>query len=100
VLILGVAYKPNVADLRESPALAIIQALEARGAEVCYNDPHIPQLQVAAAQVLDSQPMTEELLSSVDCVLIHTAHSGYDWAWIAEHAPLVLDARNALGSLR
>jgi len=99
VLILGVAYKPNVADLRESPALAIIQALEARGAEVCYNDPHIPQLQVAADRALDSQPLIEELLASVDCVLIHTAHSGYDWAWIAEHAPLVLDARNALGNL-
>jgi len=100
VLILGVAYKPDVADLRESPALAIIQALRARGAEVCYNDPHIPQLRVTADQALDSQPLTDELLAEVDCLLIHTAHSGYDWAWIAEHAPLVLDARNALGALR
>ena len=97
VLILGVAYKPDVADMRESPALAIIQALQARGAIVSYNDPHIERLQVSAHQVLDSIPLSEETLAAVDCVLIHTAHSGYDWRWLAQHAPLVLDARNAMG---
>ena len=97
VLILGAAYKKDTDDIRESPTLRLIDLLRARGATVSYNDPHIPHIGKGRQYDLqmDSQPLTAEFLAAQDAVLIATAHSALDYAWIVEHAPLVVDSRNA-----
>jgi UDP-N-acetyl-D-glucosamine dehydrogenase len=98
VLILGMAYKKDVDDARESPGFELMDLLQKRGAIVTYNDPHIPRLPPVRHQPhfdLQSQPLTPEVLGSQDCVLIATEHSAYDWDAIVEQAPLVVDTRNA-----
>ncbi len=97
VLVLGAAYKKDVDDPRESPAFELMERLEAGGAIVAYNDPHIPTLPPMRRHSirLDSTPLTAETLASQDCVLICTDHSGYDWQFVVDHAPLVVDTRNA-----
>ena len=98
VCVLGVAYKKDVDDPRESPSFRLMELLLAGGAVVSYNDPHIPQLPgMRHYQVPDltSQPLTPEYLSSQDCVVVATDHSAYDWDFIVEHAPLIVDTRNA-----
>jgi UDP-N-acetyl-D-glucosamine dehydrogenase len=97
ILILGVAYKADIDDLRESPALTIMAELLARGAEVAYNDPYVLSLRLDGAGTLRSLALDADLVHKADCVLVHTAHSVYDWAWIAQHARLVVDTRNAMG---
>lgn len=99
ILILGVAYKRDVGDVRESPALPIIAALRARHAEVAYHDPHVPALILEDGERLEAVPLTAEALKRADAVLIHTDHSAYDWAWVAEHARLIFDTRNALAGV-
>ncbi|MHB1357766.1 MAG: nucleotide sugar dehydrogenase [Anaerolineae bacterium] len=96
ILVLGVAYKADIDDLSESPALTIMAELLARGAEVTYNDPHVPSLRIDGAGTLQSSPLDVDTLHQADCVLVHTAHSNYDWSWIAQHASLVVDTRNAI----
>ncbi|MCS7311224.1 MAG: hypothetical protein NZ741_13495, partial [Armatimonadetes bacterium] len=98
ILILGVTYKRNVADLRESPALKIIEILHRRGAKVSYHDPYFPTLHVQdhVDLHLRSETLTPERLQRADCVVIVADHSSYDWAMIAENAKLVVDTRNAL----
>jgi UDP-N-acetyl-D-glucosamine dehydrogenase len=96
VLVLGVAYKPNVADTRDSPALEIIDTLVAKGARVEYHDPQVPALTVGAT-TLRSRP--EVRPAEADLVLVLTAHAGYDWAAIVREAPLVIDTRNATAGL-
>jgi UDP-N-acetyl-D-glucosamine dehydrogenase len=95
--ILGVAYKKDVDDPRESPAFTILELLVKRGAVVSYNDPHVPTLPHMRHHTirLDSQPLTEQFLASQDGVVIVTDHSAYDFAWIVKHAQLVVDTRNA-----
>ena len=93
VLVIGVAYKANVNDMRESPALKIIDLLADEGAQVAYHDPHVPQL---AKVGLQSLPLDAELLASVDAVAVVTAHDGIDWEMIAREAPLVVDFRNVV----
>jgi UDP-N-acetyl-D-glucosamine dehydrogenase len=102
ILILGVAYKRDVDDPRESPSFVIMEQLLARGAVLSYNDPHVPRLPKMRRHKLemDSQTLTPELLASQDCVLILTDHSAYDWPWIAQHAKLVVDTRNATRDVR
>ncbi len=97
ILVLGLAYKPDVDDMRESPSIALIEKLRALGAEVCYNDPYIPKSPRQREHDLQmaSQDLTEAFLESQDAVLISTNHSDYDYAWIVRHAPLVVDTRNA-----
>ncbi len=97
VCVLGVAYKKDVDDPRESPAFTILEALQRRGAEVSYNDPHIPKLPRMRHHGirLESQTLTPEFLASQDCVLVVTDHSAYDFAEIARHARVVVDTRNA-----
>jgi UDP-N-acetyl-D-glucosamine dehydrogenase len=97
VCVLGVAYKKDVDDPRESPAFAILERLQQRGAAVSYNDPHVPTLPHMRHHHirLDSQPLTEDFLAAQDCVLVVTDHSAYDWPWILRHARLVVDTRNA-----
>ncbi|HEX9988683.1 MAG TPA: nucleotide sugar dehydrogenase [Chloroflexia bacterium] len=96
VLVLGATYKRDIEDVRESPAIDIINLLTAKGASVDYNDPYAPQLQVSeGADLMTSVELTEEAVNSYDAVLIVTDHSSYDWAWIADHAKLIVDSRNA-----
>ena len=98
VCILGVAYKKDVDDPRESPSFKLIELLTAGGAVLSYNDPHVPRLpRMRHHDVPDlaSEPLTAEFLASQDCVLIATDHSDYDWDFIVRHAPLVIDTRNA-----
>ena len=97
VLVLGAAYKRDVDDPRESPAFELMERLQAWGAEVAYNDPHIPELPAMRRHSirLRSTPLTPESLAGFDCVLICTDHSAYDWPFIVRHAQLVVDTRNA-----
>lgn len=95
VLVLGVAYKPDIDDVRESPALDILRLLEARGAELYYNDPHVPSLKLNGL-TLTSQSLTPGFLAAMDCVVIVTNHSSYDWRAIAEAAKVIVDTRNVV----
>jgi UDP-N-acetyl-D-glucosamine dehydrogenase len=101
VLVLGVSFKPDVDDPRNSPAERVIELLLSSGAQVSYNDPHIPSFTVGKdvfyrdERTLASVPVTEELLENQDCVVIVSAHSSYDYDWIVAHAPLVVDTMNA-----
>jgi UDP-N-acetyl-D-glucosamine dehydrogenase len=98
IAVLGVAYKKDIDDPRESPALVLLDLLHQRGAVVSYNDPHVPK--IAARQNfrlpdLASSPLTAEFLAAQDCVLIVTDHTAYDGNFIVQHARLVVDTRNA-----
>jgi UDP-N-acetyl-D-glucosamine dehydrogenase len=95
VLVLGVAYKGNVGDLRESPALKLIGLLQAAGARVTYHDPFVPAVTEEGLD-LASAPLTDELLAAADAVCVVTAHSGIDYARVADRAQLVVDFRNAV----
>jgi UDP-N-acetyl-D-glucosamine dehydrogenase len=95
VLVLGVAYKPNVSDPRESPALEILQLLETKGARVVYADPYIPQV-VTEQYTWQAHEITDELLRQADCVLVVTHHSDFPWDRIAAQSRLIVDTRNAL----
>ena len=93
VLVIGVAYKADVNDMRESPALKIIDLLAGQGAQVAYHDPHVPHLPKVGLQ---SVPLTAEVLHDLDVVAVVTAHSGIDWEMVAREAPLVVDFRNVV----
>ena len=98
ILILGMAYKKDVDDPRESPGFELMDLLMAKGAEVRYNDPHIPKLPSMRHYPhlrMESTPLTPETLAAQDCVLVATDHSAYNWSLILEHAPLVVDTRDA-----
>ena len=98
ILLLGMAYKKDVDDPRESPGFELMELLLEKGAEVEYNDPHIPSLPPMRRYPhlkRDSRPLSAAGLGSTDCVLIVTDHSAYDWPWIVEHSSLVVDTRNA-----
>ena len=96
VLVLGVAYKPDIDDLRESPALDVIGLLEQKGTLVSYHDPHIPIVSHDEVN-MQSVPDLMAAVRSADCVVIVTNHSTYDYPAILEAAALVVDTRNALG---
>lgn len=98
VAILGVAYKKDVDDPRESPAFELMELLSQAGAALSYSDPHVPSLGVMRRyhfSGLESQPLTPQFLAAQDCVVIVTDHSAFDYAHIVRHAPLVVDTRNA-----
>lgn len=100
VLVLGLAYKPDIDDVRESPSFELIEQLRKLGADVDYHDPHVPATH-AMRHYPDLPPMrsvelTEAALGGYDLVVVATHHSAYDWPWIAEHAELVVDTRGAL----
>jgi UDP-N-acetyl-D-glucosamine dehydrogenase len=99
VLVLGVAYKKDVSDMRESPALDIIHLLETKGAHVAYHDPHVPAFQHDGMEMVSITDL-DGALQTADCVVIATDHSAYDWAQIVQQAPLCVDTRNALRRLR
>ena len=98
IALLGMAYKKDVDDPRESPSFVLMEMLLARGAVVTYNDPHVPSLPKMRhhdVPDMDSSPLTPEYLAAQDCVLIATDHSAYDSDFIVQHSKLVLDTRNA-----
>jgi UDP-N-acetyl-D-glucosamine dehydrogenase len=94
IVLLGVAYKPNVSDARESPAVEIATLLHERGARLTYCDPHVPSM-AAGDLLLQAQELTPELLRESDCVLVVTHHAAFDWEMVVRNAPLVVDTRNA-----
>jgi len=94
ILILGIAYKKDISDVRESPALDIIKLLQDKGAQVIYHDPHAPEVHLDHG-VLRSVSLTDDLLSGSDCTVIVTNHSDYDYARIVAKAKIVVDTRNA-----
>ncbi|HEU0014324.1 MAG TPA: nucleotide sugar dehydrogenase [Longimicrobium sp.] len=101
VLILGIAYKKDIDDLRESPALEIIHQLQQKGAEVLYHDAFCPVIADDGHTPIEglpmhSQPLTDELLETVDAVVVVTDHSGVDYARVGEKAPLVVDTRGVM----
>ena len=95
VLVLGVAYKKDISDMRESPALDIIALLQAKGADVVYHDPHVPSFREDGHE-LTSVDDLDAALASADCTVVVTDHSEYDWDRVAEQARLVVDTRRAL----
>jgi UDP-N-acetyl-D-glucosamine dehydrogenase len=103
VLVLGVAYKKDVDDCRESPGVELIELLRAKGAEVSYHDPHVarlPRMRRHPGLEMSSVELTAEELARQNCVLIATDHSAYDWDWVLRHAALVVDTRNATRGAR
>jgi UDP-N-acetyl-D-glucosamine dehydrogenase len=101
ILVLGLAYKKDVDDVRESPSVTLIELLRARGAIVDYHDPHIPSAKpMREHNITDmrSVPLTRANLKKYDCVLISTDHSSVDYDMVVEHSRLVVDTRNATGN--
>ena len=99
VFVLGVAYKPDVGDVRESPAVKIAGHLHRRGARVRFHDPFVGEISVNGGRLYRSD-LTTVAIEGTDCVALLTPHRAYDLDWVAEHAPLVFDARNAYGPNR
>ncbi len=98
VLLLGLAYKKDIDDTRESPSLKLMELLMESGADVDYNDPYVPQMKKMRKYDFkkSSIPVTEETLKQYDCIVISTDHSCYDYRLIADHASLIVDTRNAM----
>lgn len=99
VLVLGVAYKRDIDDMRESPALDVMRLLEERGAKVVYHDPHVPRFREDGHEVT-GVPLTDALLGEVDATVVITDHTAIDWQRVVDHARLVIDTRNALARTR
>jgi UDP-N-acetyl-D-glucosamine dehydrogenase len=95
ILILGVAYKPNVSDVRESPALDVIQLLLDKGGVVSYHDPHVPEINDHDIE-MTTAVWDEAILREADCVVVVTNHASYDWDVIAQQARVIVDTRNAI----
>ena len=97
ILVLGIAYKPNVDDMRESPSVVIMEKLRDLGAKIEYSDPHIPVFPETREHEFDltSVDLTAELLAGVDAVILATNHDAFDYTLIVQHAPIILDTRGA-----
>ena len=102
IVVLGVAYKKDIKDVRESPALDVIKLLQNRGAKVSYNDPFVPSFYLEHGEkgekshgLMKSVKVTPELIKNADLVIIITDHSSYDYQAIVDQAKLVFDTRNA-----
>ena len=96
ILFLGVAYKPNIDDARESPALEIMDITAHKGGLVSYHDPYIPSVETGHALSLHSIELTPETLHAADRVVITTNHSAFDVEMIQQHALLIVDLRNVI----
>ena len=95
ILILGVSYKPNINDMRESPALDIIHLLREKGAVVAYNDPYVPEIEIEGVQMFSEKELSS-FLEKADLVAIITNHDKFDYKMILEKSQLIFDARNAM----
>jgi UDP-N-acetyl-D-mannosaminuronate dehydrogenase len=94
ILGLGVAYKRDSNDVRESPALEVIRGLRHKGAAIYYSDPYVPSLDLAG-ETIKSLHLTAEVIASMDCAVLLTDHTEFDYPLIAGHSSLILDSRNA-----
>jgi len=99
VLVLGVAYKPDVGDSRESPALEVMSHLARRGADVSFCDPHVESVVLGGRRV-ERVDLSQRAVERADCVAMLTPHTVFDLEWLADHARLIFDARNAYGASR
>jgi len=99
ILVLGVAYKANVADVRESPALDIIELLLEKGGDVSFHDPWVPEFRLASGDMMSSVPLSDERLEMSDCVIITADHQSVDWERVGEKASTIVDSRNAMASV-
>ncbi len=95
IVVLGVAYKRDVDDVRESPALDVISLLGHRGANVSYHDPYVRSIRLENDAVMENTPMTAKLLENADCVVIITDHRAIDWSMVVQHSRLIVDTRHA-----
>lgn len=100
ILVLGLAYKKNIDDTRESPAVEIMDLLQDKGAEVAYSDPHVPVFPKKRNYAFDlqSEPLTPENLARFDCIVLATDHDGFDYPLLLKHARLIVDTRGRLGA--
>ncbi|RIH63252.1 nucleotide sugar dehydrogenase [Mariniphaga sediminis] len=96
ILFLGVAYKPNIDDERESPALEIIDIVAHKGGQVSYHDPFIPHIKTHEGNTFDSVELNEETIRAADCVVLTTNHDAFDVHFIQEHAKMIVDMRNMI----
>jgi UDP-N-acetyl-D-glucosamine dehydrogenase len=94
LLFLGVAYKPNINDERESPALEIMEIVEHKGGEVSYHDPFIPEARTHDGKAYQSVDLSAETLANADVVVLTTNHSAFDVEFIQQHAQMIVDMRN------
>ncbi len=97
ILILGVAYKPDISDVRESPALDIIHLFQNKKAKVYYTDPHVPEISMDNIN-MKSESCSRELLNRMDCTVVVTNHSSFDYGLIAKESALIIDSRNVYGN--
>ncbi len=95
IVVMGVAYKRDVDDVRESPALDVIHLLKQKGANVSYHDPFVARFRLEDGTPIDSTPYSEALMQEADCVVIITDHTTIDWSSVTHHAKLIVDSRNA-----
>ena len=95
IVVLGVAYKRDVDDVRESPALDVISLLHGRGADVVFHDPYVQSIRLENDVIMTSSEYSDALLRDADCVVIITDHSSYDWQHVLDNAKLVVDTRNS-----
>jgi len=98
ILVLGVAYKKDVGDMRESPALDVIRLLAAKGADVHYHDPHVREVEVDG-RVYKNEDLSDEALASADLVVVITDHQAVDYQRLADKANRIFDTRNALATV-
>ncbi|MEK7392986.1 MAG: nucleotide sugar dehydrogenase [Fibrobacterota bacterium] len=98
VLFLGVAYKPDIDDARESPALEMIDICKHKGCEVSYHDPHVANITTESGMRLGSVALDARTMAAADCVVVCTNHSAFDYETILEHSTLIVDLRNAIHS--
>lgn len=99
IMVLGVAYKKNVDDMRESPSMELIRILKEKGAKVDYNDPHVP-LAISHRKGFKMRSTSLDRIKTYDCVLISTDHAAYDYKWIVNNSQLVVDTRNATAGVK
>jgi UDP-N-acetyl-D-glucosamine dehydrogenase len=99
ILVLGISYKRDINDVRESPAFDIIRHLREKGAKITYHDPYVPHFEFDGER-LSSLPLAREMLSRQDCAVIVTDHSNVDYDFVVQHCPLVMDSRNATKNIR
>lgn len=99
VLVLGVSYKADIGDVRESPAVKVMANLHRRGARLSFHDPYVPSVSLNGGR-LERVPLSLHAVDRADCVALLTPHGAYDLEWLADHATMVFDARNAYGPAR
>ncbi len=95
ILVLGVSYKKDVSDLRESPSLDVIKLLQEKGAKVSYCDPYVPEIHMDLGPIMKAVHLNEKALKAADCAAIITDHSNFNYQWIVDQSSLVVDTRNA-----